>query len=154
MFSQGLAISPCPQPDKLCPQSSNLYLKDPFEYYPPIYAHVFQVRHLDTQTMKTRKTHILIETKRVSVTTQQIKKNSNAVPKSSPLAAIPHYLTSTGIYTHKSTYIPTKANRHVARDETVRLTECLNERQHFVSRSTAFSNAEQPLDLVRDVNTE
>jgi len=54
-----------------------------------------------------------------------IKKNSIVVPKAIPLAASPHCLTSTGIYTQKYTYIPTKANRHVARDETVRLTEYL-----------------------------
>jgi hypothetical protein len=71
MFSQGLAISPSPQPDKLCPQPSTLYLKDPFQYYPPIYAHVFQVRHQHTQTTKTRKTYIMIETKRVFVTKLQ-----------------------------------------------------------------------------------
>jgi len=47
------------------------------------------------------------------------------MPKAILLAARLHCLTSTGIYTHKYMYIPTKANRHVARDDTVRLTECL-----------------------------
>jgi len=72
-----------------------------------------------------------------------IKKEFNCVPKAIPLAASPHCLTSTGIYTHKYANIPTKANRHVARDETVRLTESLtnvNNLGHRLLRSQTRDN--------------
>ena len=75
------------------------------------------------------------------------------MPKAIPLVAIPHCLTSTGIYTHKYTYIPTKANRDVARDETVHSTERLTYLK-FVSQTTAFSHTIQTSVYVRDVNTE
>jgi len=36
-------LAPYPEPDESSPQPPNLFLKDAFEYCPPIYAWVFQV---------------------------------------------------------------------------------------------------------------